>query len=79
MVSMTETLTGGACQGCGREAAVVYEDVPLCGSCFYIASLTSLRRASRLVAARAGDRVAETASMIASLVESLRNGDRRGR
>ena len=80
MVSMTTILTeNNACQGCGSDAAVLYEEVALCGSCFYIASLTAVRRASRLLANGAADRVAETTSMIANLVESMWNRGRDGR
>ena len=79
MLGMTEIEAGNGCQGCGGEPAVVYEDVPLCGSCFYIASLTTSRRVSRLLSSNSSDRVTETATMIASLVDSLRNGDRHGR
>ena len=81
MVSMTQELTAQShCQGCGGDAAVVYEEVPLCGSCFYIASLTAVRRASRLLSAtNAAGRVNETATMIASLVESMRTRGPHGR
>jgi hypothetical protein len=80
MVSMTTILTDhDDCQGCGGEAAVLYEEVALCGSCFYIASLTAVRRASRLLANNAADRVAETSAMIANLVESMRKRGRDGR
>jgi hypothetical protein len=80
MVSMTHELTDhGVCQGCGGDAAVLYEEVALCGSCFYIASLTAVRRASRLLANSATDRVAETATMIASLVDSMRSRGDNGR
>lgn len=79
MPGMTEIEAGSGCQGCGGEPAVVYEDVPLCGSCFYIASLTTSRRVSRLLASSSSGRITETAAMIASLVDSLRNGERNGR
>ena len=79
MVSMAHDLAGSTgCQGCGGDAAVLYEEVALCGSCFYIASLTALRRASRLLAMSAGDRVSETTTMIASLVDSMRTRSRGG-
>lgn len=79
MLGMTEIESNSGCQACGGEPAVVYEDVPLCGPCFYIASLTALRRVSRLLSSRSSDRVTETAAMIASLTGSLRNGERHGR
>jgi len=80
MVSAMEKLAEhGDCRGCGSEAAVVYEDIALCGSCFYIASLTAVRRAQRLVMTAAADRVSETASMIANLVETVRNRGGSGR
>ena len=82
MVSaMDELADHGDCRGCGSDAAVVYEDIALCGSCFYIASLTAVRRAQRLVMTAAADRVSETANMIASLVDRLHNrgGDGRER
>lgn len=65
---------GGDCRGCGSEATVVYEEVALCGSCFYIASLTAVRRAQRLLLSNAADRVTETANMIATLVQTMRGG-----
>ena len=74
MVSMTHELTAsGDCKGCGGDAAVLYEEVALCGSCFYITSLTAVRRASRAVATTTADRVAETATMIATVVQSMKN------
>lgn len=81
MDSATDGLAGqDACRGCGAGASVVYEDITLCGSCFYIASLTAVRRAQRLVMSSATDRVNETASMISDLVDTLRRGnsDREG-
>ena len=73
MIDVTQRLTrDAACQGCGVDAAVIYEDLPLCGSCFYIASLTAMRRAKRLVETSDADR--DAASMIARLVQSLRDG-----
>lgn len=76
MVSMTHELADhGDCKGCGGDAAVLYEEVALCGSCFYIASLTAVRRASRLLADTTADRVAETATMIATVVQTMRRGD----
>ena len=74
MVSMTHELVAhDDCKGCGGDAAVLFEEVALCGSCFYIASLTAVRRASRLMATTTAERVAETATMIAAVVASMRD------